>query len=65
MEIKLSYNDLELLMTPEDRQQIKDMPEPSLEQAKLVIERWNDFFGDRICLKPYIKARDSYPELFV
>ena len=78
MKIELSYNDLELLLTPADRQQIKEMPEPSQEQGKLMIRKWNDYFGEKVCqqepdkiqtgiifLKTYIKVRDTLPELFV
>ena len=78
MKVELSYNDLEALLTSKDRQQIEDMPMPSQEQGKLMIRKWNDYFGDKICeqepdkiqtgiiyLKPYIKTRDNLPELFV
>ena len=78
METKLSYNDLEVLLTPKDRQQIKDMPQPSQEQGKLMIKKWENIFGDSTCLqtpegiqtglmylKTYIKTRDTLPELFI
>jgi len=74
----INHNDLELFLTKEDRQQIKDMPEPSRQQAEMVIQKWNDYFGEKevketpeafntgkIWIKTYIKARDCYPELFI
>lgn len=78
MNIQLSFNDLELLLTEEDRQQIKEMPVPSLYQAKEIVRMWNNSYGKAlvekkpevvqngiIMIKPYIKARDSYPQLFI
>ena len=74
----LQYDDLRLLLTKEDLQQIKDMPSPSLEQARLVIKTWEDFFGANevpqtpekvktgiIWIKPYLRAYEDYPELFI
>ena len=78
MNIELSYNDLEILLTKEDIQQIKEMPVPSLAQAKGIVKMWKNSYGDAlvkkepsivkmglIMIKPYIKARDSYPQLFI
>jgi len=75
---KLQYNDLKLLLTKADLQQIKDMPEPSWQQAKLMMTKWDDYFGDKIVepepekvqtgiiyIKPFIKAVESYPELLI
>jgi len=78
MQIKLTYNELKIFLTSEDYEQIKDMPEPSLVQAQLVIKKWKDYYDERICeedsnlvlqgrimLKVYLKAKGCYPELFV
>ena len=78
MKIKFSYNDLELLLTKEDREQIDSFPMPSLEQAKMMQKRWENFFGKAlvpetpeamqngiIMIKPYLKVFKEYPELFI
>lgn len=78
LEVKLTYNDLELFLTKEDREQIDAMPMPSLEQAKMMKKRWKEFYGDYevpktpegmqngiIFLKPYLKVFKEYPELFI
>lgn len=78
MEVQLSYNDLKLFLTKEDREQIKAMPMPSLTQAKEMKKRWDSFFGENLIkktpeamqngiihLKPYMKVFNEYPEIFV
>lgn len=78
MDIRLNYNELQLLLTPEDRQQIKDMPQPNYKQGRMMIQMWEDYFGSNevpktteqvqtgiMYLKPYIKVYETLPELFV
>jgi len=78
MTFTLDHNDLSLFLTKEDRQQIEEMPMPSYTQAELVIKQWDNCFASRevnqtpeamqtgmIFLKPYLKAKENYPELFI
>jgi hypothetical protein len=78
MKTELTYNELELLLTPKDHLQIKNMTAPSIEQGKLVIKKWTLNYGERICsknrfntamgllqLKIFIKVRETLPELFI
>jgi len=78
VEVKLDYNDLKLFLTKADLEQIKGFPEPSLEQAKMIKKQWEDHFGKTeipktpeamqngiIWIKPFLKAFDTYPELWV
>ena len=77
--VELQYNDLKMFLTKEDLQQIKDMPEPSLEQAQKMKHDWQTYFGTDVVprdnpenivqgiiwIKPYMKAFDTYPEIFI
>lgn len=78
MDIRLNYNDLQLLLTPENKQQIKDIPQPSHEQGKLMIKMRKDYYRSKevpkthedvmtgiMSLKPYIKVFVTLPELFI
>ncbi len=75
---KLQFNDLHLLLTPEDQKQIDEMPMPTWQQGELMLKTWDDYFGDKIVpetragvingmiwLKPYLKVKQSMPELFL
>lgn len=77
--IELQYNDLKMFLTDADREQIKNFPEPSLEQAQMMKQQWETYFGTDVVsidtpeniiqgiiwIKPFIKAFDSYPEIFI
>lgn len=79
MTFQMQYNDLGLLLTDEDRKQIKNLPTPTIEQAIQVKKTWKNRFGDReigkldregiimgkIWYKVMKKAVDDYPELLL
>ncbi len=78
MKVVLTYNDLHLFLTEEDKKQIAEMNEPSLEQGRLLVRRWDTAYGVHqisdepgaitramIWYKPYVKVRESLPELFL
>ena len=77
-DIKLQFDDLHHFLTDEDYKQIDEFPSPSLEQAQMMMRKWEDYFGARevpktregvihgiIWLKPYLKIKQDYPELFL
>ena len=69
----LSFAKLQKHLSPQEHQQIEDMPTPTIEQAKQVLSMF-DFsrdkpvewvMGNLPMLKVYIKCARTYPELLI
>lgn len=69
--------DFNKLLTTKDLEEINTMPDPSLEQAEMVISLWeknyinvsasdsNAMFNALVFFKLYKKVQSVYPELFI